>query len=87
MNATQRTPIAKPTHCYGFDDGSFVSFQEDGSVSMFWKPHSMLECDVPPVPKSLLYYWQVIRNRPEIKTFAQIKDAEDADRLMEEECA
>jgi hypothetical protein len=58
------------------DDSSIMYFAEGGRQINFI-PYG----DEPlPVPMAYLYYWQVERNRPDVTTWEQIKQAEKTSR-------
>jgi hypothetical protein len=67
-----------PTHIRSFDDGSGIIYYDNGYIVLTSKPALMTD-EPCPIPKSHLYYWQVIRNRPDISTWEQIAEALKAD--------
>jgi hypothetical protein len=64
-----------------FQDGSEIRFYDNGYISVSRRPTRMGE--PVRVPEAELYYWQVMRNRPEISTWGQIKEAEREDQDKE----
>ena len=72
---------ATPTRVLNFQDGSSIVFYENGHI---FTPRNPVGVDVPArVPEAELYYWQVVRNRPEISTWEQIEEAEQGDHDQE----
>jgi hypothetical protein len=66
---------ATPTHVRNFQDKSGIMYYDNGCITIFRCP---LNFEEPyRVPEAELYYWQVIRNRPDISTWEQIKEAEN----------
>jgi hypothetical protein len=62
------------THTRSFDDGSNIMYYDSGHMFIRCYPAPVTD-DPCPVPKSHLYYWQVICNRPDISTWEQIAEA------------
>ena len=72
---------ATPTRVLNFQDGSIVVFYDNGHI---FTPRNTVGVNEPaPVPEAELYYWQVIRNKPEISTWEEIKEAEREDHDQE----
>jgi hypothetical protein len=62
------------THIRHFPDGSRIMYYDNGEIRFAWEPCSVLE--TPPSPQAHLYYWHVERNRPDIVTWEDIRNAE-----------
>ena len=65
---------ATRTHVMNFQDGSEIRFYDNGYMSVSRKMTKMNE--PAPVPEAELYYWQAMRDRPDVKTWEDIKNAE-----------
>jgi hypothetical protein len=60
-----------PTGTLAFDDGSGLTFHGDGRVSF---------SDVPAWPPlAYIYYWQILRGRPDVATWEEMREAEKGD--------
>jgi hypothetical protein len=75
-------PLAggKITHLRRFSDDSAIMYHDNGSVILSWKPRSVLDDNLYSAPMSHLYYWQIIRNRPDVKTQEDIRRAEKEEK-------
>jgi hypothetical protein len=69
----------KITHLRCFSDDSDIMYHDNGVILLTTKPRDML--DDPPMAYS--YYWQVIRNRPDVKTWEDCMRAEKEDRAAQ----
>jgi hypothetical protein len=69
---------AKATHIRKFSNGSGIIYYDNGYVSFFWLPRNTLE--PVPVPEAILYYWQIMRGRPDVKTWDDIMRAKNESR-------
>ena len=72
---------ATPTRVLNFQDGSEIRFYDNGYISVSRRPTRMGEPIR--VPEAELYYWRIMRNRPEISTWEEIKEAEREDHDQE----
>jgi hypothetical protein len=64
---------ANPTHIRKFQDGSCIVYYDNGQVLIGYPPRNT---PGPRLRDAVLYHWQVERNRPDITTWEQIREAE-----------
>jgi hypothetical protein len=77
-NQSYHTPWGTPVSIRRFDDKSEIVYYDNGMIGTAFTPQRF--DDPPKPPKALLYYWQVERNRPDIETWEQIRQAEKEDK-------
>jgi hypothetical protein len=64
---------ARATHIRKFSDGSNITYYDNGFMILSYVPPVMTETgEMPPPYEALLFYWQVIRNRPDVTTWDDI---------------
>jgi hypothetical protein len=70
----------KITHTRRFSDDSGIMYYDNNMMSLFGRPRNGLDDSPSLPPTAYLYYWQVIRNRPDIKTWEDIRRADKEDQ-------